>query len=162
MVCSPDKTHVATVAKRGQIRYRDASDKTIQYTFYICHPQAVCFSPDGTLLAAAGGRNGSPGKIKVWRISDGKELFVTVAVGQGVNALALSADGSLVAGASADGRVQVWRISDGQSQWSRTLSSAAESIQFSPDSKRLIVLTKNRSESHFDATNGRPITNHER
>src|SRR5262245_53754910 len=33
MVCSPDKSHVATVAEQGRIRYRNASDKTIQYTF---------------------------------------------------------------------------------------------------------------------------------
>src|SRR5262245_27645707 len=112
IVCSPDKTHFATVAEQGQIRYRDASDKTNQHTFYICHPKAICFSLDGTLLAAAGGRNGSPGKIKVWRISDGKELCVMVAAGQGVKVLALSADATLLAGVGSDGRVEVWRIPD--------------------------------------------------
>src|SRR5207249_6401668 len=81
-----------------------------------------------------------------------------VTTGEGVNALALSADGSLVAGAGSDGRVEVWRVSDGQTQWSRTLSSAAKSIQFSPDSKRLVVRAENGSERQFEAGNGRPVT----
>src|SRR6185369_9011602 len=34
----------AAVAEQGRIHYRQATDSTIQGTFYICHPQAICFS----------------------------------------------------------------------------------------------------------------------
>jgi WD40 repeat protein len=158
VVCAPNGSHFAAVTDQGRIQYRTTVDNTTQYTFYICHPQAISFSANGKLLAAAGGRNGSQSKIKVWRIGDHKELCGIVTTGEGVNALALSADGSLVVGASADGRVEVWRVSDGQSQWSRTLASAAKSIRFSPDSRRLLVRAEDGNERHFDAANGRPVS----
>jgi WD40 repeat protein len=66
-------------------------------------------------------------------------------------------DGQLIAVASTEGRIDVWRISDGQSQWSRTLSGAAKSIQFSPDSRRLVVLDDNGDKRQFEAGNGRPV-----
>ena len=158
VVCAPGGTHIATVAEQGRIHYRQATDYTIQGTFYICHPQAICFSEDGKLLAAAGGRNGSRAKIKVWRIADHKELCEIITDRERFNALALSADGSLVVAASSDGCLAVWRVSDGQSQWSRTLASAAQWIQFSPDSKRLFVRAENRSERQFDEGPGRLVT----
>ena len=157
-VCSPDETHVASVAEQGRIHYRRASDNTVEHTFYICHPQAICFSANGKLLAAAGGANGSRAKIKVWRLSDHQPIGEIIMAGEGVNALALSADGSLVAGATADGRVEVWRVSDGQSQWSRTVVGAAKSIRFSPDSRRLLIRAENGTERQFEAGNGRPVT----
>jgi len=154
---APDGTHIASVTEHGRIHYRKTTDDTIRHTFYVCHPQAICFSEDGKVLAAAGGRNGSRAKIKAWRIGDHKELCEIITERERFNALALSADGSLVAAASSDGCLAVWRVSDGQSQWSRTLASAATSIQFSPDSKRLFVRAENRSERQFDAGNGRPV-----
>ena len=158
VVCSPNGSHLATAADNGRIQYRTAVDNTTEHTFYICHPQAIAFSVDGSLLAAAGGLNGSRAKIKVWRIGDHKELCGIVTAGQGVNALALSSDGSLVAGVSSDGRLEVWRVSDGQSQWSRTLSSAVRSIRFSSDSKRVLIQAENESARQFGAGNGRLMT----
>jgi hypothetical protein len=40
------------------------------------------------LLAAAGGRNGSRAKIKMWRIADHHELCQIITAGEGFNALA--------------------------------------------------------------------------
>jgi WD40 repeat protein len=157
-VCAPGGTHLATGAEPGLIHYRQASDYAIQRTFYICHPQAICFSEDGKLLAAAGGRNGSQAKIKVWRIADHLELCQIITAGEGFNALALSSDGNLVVGASSDGRIQVCRVSDGQSQWSRILSSAVRSIRFSSNSKRVLIQAENESDRQFDAGNGRLMT----
>ena len=90
--------------------------------------------------------------------SDDKTLVMKTEFAGEVTVLALSADGSLVAGAGSEGHVEVWRVGDGQRQWSRTMSSAAKSMQFSPDSRRLLVLAENGNERHFDAGNGRPVT----
>ena len=158
VVCAPDGTHLVTLTKQGRIQYRQATDYTIQGTFYICYPQAICFSADGKLLAAAGGRNGGPAKIKVWRIADHHQLCQIIAAGEGFNALAFSSDGNLVVGASSDGRLQVWRVSDGQSQWTRFMSSAPKSIRFSLDSKRVLIQAENASDRQFDAGNGRPVS----
>ncbi|MEO8426080.1 MAG: hypothetical protein ABI651_03110 [Verrucomicrobiota bacterium] len=59
VVCSPDGTHTASVCEQGRISYSSANDNARDYTFYICNPQAIAFSEDGKLLAAAGGRDGS-------------------------------------------------------------------------------------------------------
>lgn len=74
-VVSPDEMNVAVVADEGRIHYRSTCDDVLEHTFYICHGQALAFSEDGKLLAAAGARNGSQGKIKVWRLSDHKQLW---------------------------------------------------------------------------------------
>src|SRR5205814_1488301 len=73
VVCSPDGTHTASVVEHGRISYSDANDPTLKHTFYLCNAQAIVFSEDGKLLAAVGGRNGSQGKIKVWRLGDHKQ-----------------------------------------------------------------------------------------
>ena len=157
VVCSPDATHLATAAEQGRIQYRRAGDYTVEGVFYICHPRAISFSKDGKLLAAAGGRNGSPARIKVWRLGDHQQLCDIISPGEGVNVLTLSSDCHIIAGVSTDGRVEVWRVSDGQAQWSRTLSIPAKSIQFSPDSRRLVVRADNGDERQFNAGNGRPV-----
>src|SRR5262245_51122424 len=64
VVCAPDGSYFATVADHGRIQYRTDVDNATQHTFYICHPQAICFSANGKLLAAAGGRNGCPSRSK--------------------------------------------------------------------------------------------------
>src|SRR5207247_10297970 len=85
VACAPNGSHLTTVAEPDRIQYRTAIGSKTQHTFYICHPQAISFSENGKVLAAAGGRNGSRAKIKVWRISDYKDLCVIVTTGEGVN-----------------------------------------------------------------------------
>jgi WD40 repeat protein len=160
LVRSPDQGHLATVAEQGRIHYRNASDNTIQHTFYICHPRAISFSTDGKLLAAAGGRSGGRAKIKVWRVGDHQQLCEIFTAGEGINLLALSSDSRFVGATGVDGHLEMWRVSDGQTQWSRALSSAAKSIRFSSDSRRLLVSTENGGERQFDASNGRPLPEH--
>jgi WD40 repeat protein len=157
VACSPNGTHFAATIEPGRIIYRNAGDNTVRATFYICHPMAVSFSEDGRLLAAAGGRNGSPAKVKVWRVQDHQLLCEITTRGEGFKVLALSSDGQLIAGASAEGRVEVWRVSDGQALWSRIVSNPMQSMLFSPDSRRLAVQTEKGNQRSFDAGNGRPI-----
>src|SRR5262249_5184941 len=115
-------------------------------------------SPDGKRLAAAGGRNGSRAKIKVWRVGDHEQLCEIITGGDGAIALALSSDGHLGGGAGADGRGGGWGGSEGQTQRSPTLSGALVSVRFSRDSRRLLVRSEDGTESQFDAGNGRPVT----
>ena len=157
VVCSPNGMHFATAAEHGRIDCCNASDGAAQGTFYICHPTAISFSEDCKRLAAAGGRNGSPAKIKVWRVSDHQQLSEIITGGDGYKVIALSLNGRLVGGACADGRVEVWRMSDGQLQWSRQMPGAVEAIRFTSDSRRLVVSAKNRDERQLDACNGRPF-----
>jgi WD40 repeat protein len=158
VVWAPNQTHFASAAEQGRIDYHTGINNRGQGTYYLCHPRALSFSEDGSLLAAAGARNGGPAKIKVWRLADHSQLCEIVTAGEGFAAIALSPDGHLIAVANADGRVEVWRVLDGQTQWSRSLSMLAKSIQFSPDSRRLLLRVGNGDKREFDAGNGRPVT----
>ena len=154
--CSPNGSHFVAVADQGRIDYRNTSDNSLQATFYICHPIAISFSPDGKLLAAAGIRNGSPAKVKVWRVHDHQLLCEIMTGGEAFKVISLSSDGVAIAGVTAEGRIEVWRVSDGRSLWFRNISSPVESIQFSTDSRRLLVQTEKKGTCSFDSGNGRP------
>jgi WD40 repeat protein len=73
--------------------------------------RAVCFSPDGRHVAAAGrGR-----VIHIWEAATGRQAM-QIALPRGtVEALAYSPDGSLIASAGSGGQVQLWKAADGQS-----------------------------------------------
>lgn len=158
-VCSPDGTYLATADEPGRIQYRLASDFTVQGTFYLCHPRAICFSENGKLLAAAGARNGSPAKIKVWRLGDHQQLC-DITTSNEVHVLALSRDGRLIAGISSDGLLAVWCVSNGQPDWSRICLGAVESMRFSPDSKQLLIRLGDGSERQYDAGTARSLALH--
>ena len=136
---------------------RRASDGALEATLYICHAQALAFSPNGNLLAAAGGQNGSPAKIKVWRLSDHQQLCEIIASGAGALFLALSLDGSLIAAAGCDGQVEVWRTATGERHRVRAMSAGVKSLRFSPDNKSVLVLGADGIEQCFSPADGRAV-----
>jgi WD40 repeat protein len=154
---SPNGIHIARAAGQGRIECRNARNGAAEGTFYICHPTAISFSEDGQLLAVAGGRNGSPARIKVWRVHDHQQLCEIFADGEGFKLLVMSSEKRLIVGVSADGRIEAWRVSDGQKQWSRTLPSRVQSVRFSADSQRLLIEIENGGAHQFDVGNGRPV-----
>ena len=157
VVCSPDGTHTASVGEHGRILYSDANDPALKYTFYLCNAQAIVFSEDGKLLAAVGGRNGSQGKIKVWRLSDHKQLCEIVTPGEQARTLALSPDGIYMLTADAEGRVEAWHVPDSKLLWSRTVSSAPNPIRFSMDGLKVLVECADGNERMWDVASGRNV-----
>jgi WD40 repeat protein len=155
VLCSPQGIYTASIGEHGRISYRGTNDDAVEHTFYICNAQALAFSDDGKLLAAAGGRNGSQGKIKVWRLSDHKQLCEIVISGEGARTLGLATDGNIVVAAQSDGSVTAWRVSDGKLQWSRNILPAVQALQFAPDGKGLLVQCADGTERRLDTAKGR-------
>jgi len=107
----------------------------------------TAFSPDGSLLAGAGGIRGSDTSVKVWRVTDGVLIRILETSNvYGVGQLAFSPDGDLLAAGTDPytgfgGNVQVWRVSDWASACKLPVKS--ERIAFSPDGGLLVLLRNN-------------------
>jgi WD40 repeat protein len=70
----------------------------------------ITFSPDGALLASAGGQLEQPGEVRVWEAQTGK-LLLNFRAHQGpVEVVAFSPDGGRLASGGQDGIVKVWTI----------------------------------------------------
>ena len=66
----------------------------------------VAFSPDGKILASAGG----DGKIVLWSVADGQVMLTFEGHQAGVTCLAFSPDGNWLATGSLDASVRFWRV----------------------------------------------------
>lgn len=155
---SVDGKYTVTAGEGGRLSYCRAGSNTVEKSFYICHPQALAFSEDGKLLAAVGGKNGKPAKIKVWQIKEQKLLCEIVINGEGPKLIAVSPDGRLVVIAKPEGGVAAWGVSDGKQQWSWTVPLVTKTMGFSADGKTLRVQGADGSNRLLDPTNGREST----
>ncbi len=64
------------------------------------------FSPDGTMLVTGSWDN----SVRLWRVSDGKELQTWLGHSTFVESVAFSPDGKLVASGSLDNTVRLWQV----------------------------------------------------
>lgn len=157
ILMSQEGCRSATVFGRGEIQYRTAGSDSVERRFYICHPQALAFDQETTLLAAAGGCGSGPSVIKVWRLGDGMQLCSIAAPGQSIKAVTLSLDGTLVLGASSEGRVSAWRVSDGVMQWTRCLASGSDHVKFSANGLELSIQGADGKIQKLDPASGRNL-----
>ena len=110
---------------------------------------ALAFSPDGTLLAAAGYR-----VVKLWkRPHDVQKQSFTLA--ETPTALAVSPDGSLVASALADRSIVVRRAAGTELRKLNGPTAAITALQFSPDGKTLYAASLDRAWRVWNLSDGK-------
>ncbi len=117
--------------------------------------RAVAFSPDGALLAAAGGLPARSGEIKIWDVAGRKELRTIQGHSDCVYAVAFSPDGKTIATSSYDKLIKLWSVETGQEI--RTFKDhidAVYALVFTPDGKRLISGAADRTVKVWDVATG--------
>jgi WD40 repeat protein len=109
---------------------------------------ALAFSPDGTLLAAAGYR-----AVKLWKRPHFAQKQ-NVILADVPTALALSLDGSLVAVALPDYSIALRRVEGGELHKLTGPAAAITALQFSPDAKTLYAASLDRTWRAWNVADG--------
>jgi uncharacterized protein with WD repeat len=117
--------------------------------------RAVAFSPDGKLLAAAGGLPARGGEVKIWDVANRTELRTIHGHADCIYAVQFSPDGKQIATASYDKLIKLWDVASGKEI--RTLKDhidAVYALAFTPDGKRLVSASADRGVKVWDVASG--------
>jgi WD40 repeat protein len=104
---------------------------------------AVAFSPDGKLLASAGGEEfvkpgNKSGEIRVWDVASDREVLTLQGSGDTATSVGFAPDGRTLASGGFDKTVRTWDIASGKERWrSAGHNGVVRSVAFSPDAKTL-------------------------
>lgn len=112
--------------------------------------RAVAFSTTGHYLVSGDGE-----RVRVWRMQSGDEVASMPA--QDVNSLAVSKDDGWISAGTAWGRVFVWNAKTYEPVLSHQEGNDINGVDFSLDSTRLLVASRNRTATVWDIASYRPV-----
>jgi WD40 repeat protein len=138
---SPDGKVLATGETLGRVTLRDPSTgkASVAIEGQANGMKAVAISPDGKLLASAGGnKSNKSSEVKLWDLAAAKERAACKGHTDVVLAVTFAPDGRLLATAGNDGTVKLWDVTDGKALATlKDHGDAVSSVAFSPDGKTL-------------------------
>ncbi len=120
--------------------------------------RSLAFSPDGRLLAAAGGLPARKGELKVWDVEKREAIRTVEAHTDNIYSVAFSPDGKTIATAGYDKIAKLWDAATGQE--TATLKDHTDGIfvlAFSPDGKRLATGSADRTIKVWDTATGKRL-----
>jgi dipeptidyl aminopeptidase/acylaminoacyl peptidase len=100
--------------------------------------RTLAFSPDGSVLAGAGG-DAQDFSVHLWHAFSGEEIGALVGPESIVWNVAFSPDGRILASASSDGTVKIWDWHEGQLLKTLDFPDQVGTVSFSPDGQTLAV-----------------------
>ena len=167
---SPDGTSFASASAgpSGQdavIRIWNTSERRLVHTLHAPWSEVVglCYRPDGTMVAAAGGAEGRPREVRLWDpAGGGLQMVVPAESGQGLRALEFTPDGQRLAMAGTDGVVRITELDGKVAHRLGELKGGIDCIAFSPDRRRLAVAGSDGTVQVWDVGSGRPSLRLER
>ncbi len=115
----------------------------------------LALSPDGKLLAAAGGAPGQRGEVRLVDSASGNVVRVLNGTSDVVFDAAFSPSGERLAAAGADAAIRVFDVATGEQQLA--IESHADwvlALAWSPDGHRLATASRDKSTKVFDAKTG--------
>jgi len=151
---------MVAVGRYQEVELVDATKKSIigKLAGHAEQIRALAFSPDGKLLAAAGGNPAQFGEIKIWSIADRREALSIRGHRDNIFAVAFSADGSKLATCSYDRLIKLWDVVTGKEiKTLKDHTDAVFSVAFSPDGKRLASASADRTVKIWDTATGQRI-----
>ncbi len=120
--------------------------------------RALAFSPDGKLLAAAGGSPAEFGEVKIWSVQERKELRTIRGHRDNIFAVAFSPDGTRLATASYDRLIKLWDVASGaEIKTLKDHTDAVFAVAFSPDGGRMASASADRTVKIWDAATGQRL-----
>ncbi|MGA2789125.1 MAG: WD40 repeat domain-containing protein [Verrucomicrobiota bacterium] len=155
---SPDGSLLAATFADSMVAVWQVSDGTLQHVWNdgYASDAFVTFSPDGQALLTGGGSDYA--YVKLRRVSDGQQLWVSQAYATEIYSACFSPDGNMIATGGgragvADPAIKLWNTSDGSLLYSMlTNGSYVAAVSFAPDGATLV--SGSVSIDFWSVTNG--------
>jgi eukaryotic-like serine/threonine-protein kinase len=145
LVYSGDGRHLASAGHDGRIRVWNGTGGQVAVTLPSAEDSnAVVFSSDGRLVAAAIGHAGMPGEVRVWGLDNPSRILHTLKHPEAVVALAINSKGTLLATACEDKQVRLIDLATsaeprllGAAPAGELFRAQVRAVAFSPDGLHL-------------------------
>ncbi len=122
--------------------------------------ESLAFSPNGQVLAVAGGTPSLFGEVQLWNVADGKLLHSITLSHDTMFGVSFNADGSLVAFGGADNRVRVAKVETGEIVMRMDAHSDwVLGTTFSLQNDHLISVSRDRSMKLMIVSSGQFVDN---
>jgi WD40 repeat protein len=161
---TPSGENIVSAWSDGKIRSFYPESGKLQFMIPDAHSDAVrslaicnCEGDDSTLWHLVSG--GKDGTVRLWRINEKHQTMVhSMKEHRGaVNQIAINADGTQAASASADGSCIIWDLDKGVRIHALYEPTVFNGVCYHPDESQYITGSANHKIGYWDAYDGSPI-----